>query len=79
MKNNLIVKEKHWRSIAKAISWRMTGTIDTIVISWIITRRFNVALSIGIVEVFTKMILYYLHERTWNRINAGRVTMDYEI
>ena len=70
--------EKHWRSLAKAISWRVTGTIDTIIISWLITRQFKFALSIGFVEVFTKMFLYYFHERVWNRIKAGRA-IDYQI
>ncbi len=71
--------EAHWRSVAKAASWRLTGTIDTIVISWIVTRHLKVALSIGFIEVFTKMMLYYLHERMWNRIEAGRVVTDYQI
>jgi uncharacterized membrane protein len=72
-------KEAHWRSIAKAVSWRITGTLDTILISWIITRKFELAISIGLVEVFTKMVLYYLHERAWNRVKAGRFDPDYQI
>lgn len=74
-----MVFDKHWRSIAKAASWRVTGTVDTIVISWIITGHFKVALSIGFVEVFTKMTLYYIHERLWNHVKAGRVAIDYQI
>ncbi len=73
------MKEKHWRSIAKAASWRVTGTVDTIVISWLITGHFKVAISIGFVEVFTKMFLYYLHERIWNRVKAGKVVPEYQI
>ncbi|MGV8945111.1 MAG: DUF2061 domain-containing protein [Lutibacter sp.] len=60
--------EKPIRSIVKAISWRIVGTIDTIVISWFITGTLTVALSIGSIEVITKMILYYGHERIWNII-----------
>jgi len=74
-----VIFDKHWRSIAKAASWRLTGTIDTIVVSWIITGHFKMALSIGFVEVFTKITLYYLHERFWNRVKAGRVVADYQI
>lgn len=74
-----MVIDKHWRSIAKAVSWRITGTVDTIVISWIITGHIKMALSIGVIEVFTKMTLYYLHERVWNRIKAGRYVADYQI
>ena len=74
--------EKHWRSVAKAVSWRTLGTIDTIVIAWLITGKLAFAISIGFVEVFTKMFLYYFHERLWNKIKFGRVipkATDYNI
>jgi len=64
--------EKKYRSIAKAISWRLTGTIDTIIVSFLISGKIKVALSIGFVELFTKITLYYFHERLWNRIKFGR-------
>jgi len=60
------------RSIAKSISWRIIGTLDTILISWVVTGTLSVAFSIGVVELFTKMILYFFHERIWNKINWGR-------
>lgn len=73
--------ENHYRSVAKSISWRLTGTVDTMVISFLITGELKWALSIGAVELFTKMFLYYLHERIWNRISFGRakVREDYAI
>lgn len=67
--------DKHHRSIIKAISWRVFGTIDTILISFLITRNVKLAFSIGGVDIFTKMLLYYLHERAWNRINFGRAAI----
>lgn len=67
-------QEKPIRSIAKAISWRVTGTIDTIILSWLFTGSIGTALSIGFTEVATKMLLYYVHERVWNRIALGRET-----
>ena len=76
------MKEKSYRSIVKSVSWRTIGTIDTIVISLFITGKLDAALAIGGVEVFTKMGLYYLHERTWNRIKFGKVKdngSDYQI
>jgi len=75
------VVEHPFRSLAKAISWRATGTLDTIIVAGIITGRVKVALSIGLVELFTKLCLYYLHERVWNRIPFGKVQAreDYEI
>ncbi|MFZ5496349.1 MAG: DUF2061 domain-containing protein [Verrucomicrobiota bacterium] len=65
--------EKPYRSLAKAISWRATGTLDTIVISYFITGHAKWALSIGFVELFTKVVLYFIHERIWNRLPFGRV------
>ena len=60
------------RSFLKAISWRITGTIDTILVSFLVTGRIKLAVSIGCVELFTKVALYYGHERLWNRISFGR-------
>ena len=77
-----MAQEKHYRSLVKAISWRATGTLDTILISWLITGEMKWALSIGFVELFTKVGLYYAHERVWDRLNFGRVKsapVDYSI
>lgn len=56
------------RHIAKTVTWRAVGTVDTIVISWIITGNPFTGLKIGFTEVITKMVLYYLHERVWFRV-----------
>jgi uncharacterized membrane protein len=55
----------HKRHILKTISWRVIGTIDTIILSWFITGSVKWGLTIGGVEVLTKMVLYYFHERFW--------------
>ena len=68
--------EKHTRSMVKALSWRVTGTLDTIVVSYFVTGQVKLALSIGFVELFTKIGLYYVHERAWNRIAFGRAKSD---
>lgn len=65
-------RERPIRSLVKAISWRVTGTVDTIMLSWLFTGNIGTALSIGLTEVVTKMLLYYTHERVWNRISLGR-------
>lgn len=59
------------RHLAKTITWRIIGTIDTMVLSWYITGDAMMGLKIGGVEVITKMILYYFHERIWYRMNFG--------
>jgi uncharacterized membrane protein len=64
--------EKAVRSIAKSISWRIVGTIDTVIISWFVTGALTLAFSIGAIELVTKMILYFFHERIWNTVKWGR-------
>lgn len=59
------------RHIAKTITWRIIGTIDTIMLAWIISGNPLAALKIGASEVVTKMILYYLHERVWYNVKLG--------
>lgn len=64
--------EKTYRSLLKSVSWRILGTIDTIIISYLITNTLDFALRIGFVELLTKMGLYFLHERLWNKIKWGK-------
>lgn len=64
--------DSHLRSVAKAISWRVTGSIDTMVLSFLFTRSFRLAAAIGLTEVMTKSLLYYLHERAWVRVPFGQ-------
>ena len=64
--------EKPLRSILKSISWRIIGTIDTVLISWVITGTLTLALTIGSIELITKMLLYFFHERAWNVITWGK-------
>ncbi|UII80759.1 DUF2061 domain-containing protein [Flagellimonas sp. CMM7] len=64
--------EKPKRSVAKSVSWRIIGTLDTILISWVVTGTLSLAFSIGMVELVTKMVLYFFHERIWNSINWGK-------
>jgi uncharacterized membrane protein len=73
--------DNHYRSIVKAVSWRATGTMDTILISFLVTGKIKLALSIGFIELFTKICLYYAHERIWNTIPFGRIKPkeDYSI
>ncbi|MCG8577086.1 MAG: DUF2061 domain-containing protein [Flavobacteriales bacterium] len=59
--------DSNLRSILKTVSWRIVGTVDTLLIAYFLTGEVSIALSIGSVEVFTKMLLYYLHERVWNK------------
>jgi len=64
--------EKPIRSIAKAISWRIIGTLDTLLISYLLTGEVVIAASIASIDFVTKMFLYFFHERVWNKINWGK-------
>jgi len=59
------------RHIAKAVTWRIVGTIDTILVSWLISGNPLTGLKIGFAEVVTKMVLYYFHERVWFKLNLS--------
>ncbi|WP_370390329.1 DUF2061 domain-containing protein [uncultured Winogradskyella sp.] len=67
------MKDKSYkRHIAKTFTWRIVGTLDTIVLSWIISGNPFTGLKIGVAEVITKMLLYYVHERVWFNINLSK-------
>lgn len=64
-------RESHVFAISKAISWRIVGSTDTFLIALFVTRSLGVSASIGIAELVTKTILYYLHERAWLKSQWG--------
>ncbi len=69
-----LATESKKRHILKATTWRLLGTIDTVLLAWIISGNMIIGLKIGFTEVITKMILYYFHERIWYKINFGLLT-----
>ena len=66
------MRDGHLRSIVKAASWRVAGTVDTFVLGFLFTGSLKLAGSIASTEVITKLGLFYLHERAWNRLSWGR-------
>ncbi len=64
-------REKHSRSLVKAISWRVLGSIDTFLLSWFFTSSVKAAGAIAVTEVLTKIVLFYLHEQAWGHIGWG--------
>jgi adenylylsulfate kinase len=72
--------ETHARSIAKAVSWRIGGFLVTFVVSWIVTRRLGVAVSLSLADTLVKLGAYYAHERLWLKVRFGRSRApDYDI
>ena len=64
-------REGHSRSLAKAISWRVLGSVDTFLLGWLFTGSPKAAGAIASTEVVTKIGLYYLHERAWTSVKWG--------
>ena len=62
----MVAKKRH---LAKAVSWRVVGTIDTMLLGWLISGDPMVGVKIGAVELVTKIILYYGHERVWYKFS----------
>ncbi|MFQ5493185.1 MAG: DUF2061 domain-containing protein [Candidatus Dojkabacteria bacterium] len=67
------MSDSHIRSVVKGISWRVSATLMTIVISFVITGKVDVALSIGTIEFALKILWFYIHERMWIVIKWGRI------
>jgi uncharacterized membrane protein len=64
--------EKPIRSLLKSISWRIVATLTTIVLVFSLTGNLVVSGSVGLLELVTKTVIYFLHERVWNLISFGR-------
>jgi uncharacterized membrane protein len=69
----MTIADSHARSLIKGITWRITGTLDTMTMAFIVTGQASSAIKIGLTEVLTKIVLYYFHERVWNVIKFGRL------
>jgi len=64
--------ETHGRSLAKAVSWRATGSLDTFIVAFVITRNPKIAGSVALTEILTKIFIYYCHERVWSWVPWGK-------
>ncbi len=73
--------EQRQRSILKALSYRITGSCFTMAAAYFFTGELLVAASIGGIEIVSKLLLYYWHERLWDKIKYGKkkTTPEYEI
>ncbi len=73
--------ESHYRSIAKAVSYRILGSTTTALIFFVLTGKMSLSLGAGALDMVLKIGAYFIHERIWNHINFGRSTKapEYEI
>jgi len=61
------------RSILKTVSWRVVATLVTVAITFVVTGRFDLAITIGLGDSIVKFFTYYLHERMWSKVRFGQV------
>lgn len=66
------------RALHKAVSWRILGSLDTTMLTWIFSGSFKIATFVGSAEVVTKIFLYWIHEKIWERIKRNAVSVDQE-
>jgi uncharacterized membrane protein len=64
--------ETHARSLVKAVSWRTTGSLDTFVVTFVISGSTKLAGSVAVTEIMTKILIYYFHERLWALVPWGK-------
>jgi adenylylsulfate kinase len=71
-----VFRETHARSVVKAVSWRVMGTLATTLLVWIFTRQFTLALWVGALEFVSKIVIYWVHERIWDRLRFGKEQIE---
>lgn len=64
-------EQTHKRHLFKTITWRIVGSVDTFILAWIVTGNPFSGFKISVAEVTTKMVLYYIHEEVWYKVNFG--------
>ena len=64
------------RHIAKALTWRLCASLETLLLGWLVTGSFKIGASISLIELFSKTLLYYIHERIWYRFKFGVTESD---
>ena len=72
-----IIKETHLRSFLKGVTFRVIATLITMILVFIFTGDFVLTVGVGFFETISKLIVYYLHERVWDRIRWGRYKEKY--
>ena len=60
------------RTLVKTITWRVTASLTTFLIAWMLTGDLLIGVSIGSIEAIAKIFLYYYHERIWNNISWAK-------
>lgn len=67
-------RESRIRSLLKAVSYRLIGTLTTALVAWFVTGNVQAALTIGVAESVLKLGVYYAHERAWQMVPRGTIS-----
>lgn len=67
-----MLKERRRRSLTKTLTWRFVASLDTFLISWFVSGEVSIGVTIASLEVVTKLVIYYFHERAWDKIKWGK-------
>lgn len=70
------MKETHFRSILKGISWRVIASATTMTVVYMVTGDLSLMASVGAVDVTAKIFFYYFHERIWGKVQWGVVGVE---
>ena len=68
-----MTKDIRTRSLLKTVTWRILASPDTFLIAWLVSGSISIGGWIAMIEIVTKLIIYYFHERAWNKIKWGRI------
>ena len=67
-----MLKERRRRSLTKTLTWRVLASLDTFLISWFVSGKASIGITIASLEVITKLVIYYFHERAWDNVKWGK-------
>lgn len=70
------MREARARSLTKSITWRVIGTLNLMVVSFIYTNSYIFSANIGVIDLVSNIILYFIHERLWNMTDWGQLSID---
>ena len=68
-----MTKDIRTRSLLKTVTWRILASLDTFLIAWLVSGSISIGGWIAMIEIVTKLIIYYFHERARNKIKWGRI------
>ena len=68
----ILMEDSRTRSFVKGISWRVIATLTTMTLVFLFTSNLAITVGVGIFDILTKLLFYYIHERVWLKITWGR-------